>query len=303
LQNRIQEVTPIPGSVAVLVFPRDLEAGNRICEALEDGYRPSLVIYDSNCLGDILKSFDLVVAVMAVGIVVRSLCGHLEDKWKDTPVVAVDSALHCAVPVVGGHHGANDLAQFLRAKLGLYPAITTATDAFGRPSLERTARALNAEIMNPESSKELNLAFLKEDVPVLRLKGPKIVIVDSKVAVLKGNGIVVGLGSRKGVSAKEVLEALDSALNSVGRKREEIRVLATAWLKRDEAGIKEAAKSLGKEVIYLSAEVLNSQTSTTPSRASDLGLLGVAEPAALALSDGLLMAKRAYGRVTVALGE
>lgn len=303
MQDRIQEVTPIPGSVAVLVFPRDREAGNRICEALEDGYRPSLVIYDGNCLGDVLKSYDLVVAVMAVGIVVRSLCGHLEDKWKDTPVVAVDSALHCAVPVVGGHHGANDLAQFLREKLGLYPAITTATDAFGRPSLEKTARALNAEIVNPESSKELNLAFLKEDVPVLRLKGPKIVIVDSKVAVLKGKGIVVGLGSRKGVNSKEVLEALDSALNSVGRKREEIRVLATAWLKEDEAGIKEAAKSLGKEVIYLSAEVLNSQTSTTSSRASDLGLLGVAEPAALALSDGLLMAKRAYGRVTVALGE
>lgn len=240
---------------------------------------------------------------MAVGIVVRSLCGHLEDKWKDTPVVAVDSALHCAVPVVGGHHGANDLAQFLREKLGIYPAITTATDAFGRPSLEKTARELNAEIVNPESSKELNLAFLKEDVPVLRLKGPKIVIVDSNVVVLKGKGIVVGLGARRGVSSKEVLEALDSALNSVGRKREEIRVLATAWLKKDEAGIKEAAKSLGKEVIYLSAEVLNSQTSTTESRASDLGLLGVAEPAALALSEGLLMAKRAYGRVTVALGE
>lgn len=303
MQDRIQEVTPIPGSIAVLVFPRDQDAGNRICEALEDGYRPSLIIYDGNCLGDVLKSFDLVVAVMAVGIVVRSLCGHLEDKWRDTPVVAVDSALHCAVPVVGGHHGANDLAQFLREKLGLYPAITTATDAFGRPSLERTARVLNAEIVNPESSKELNLAFLKEDVPVLRLKGPKIVIVDSKVVVLKGKGIVVGLGSRKGVSSQEVLEALDSALNSVGRKREEIRVLATAWLKEDEAGIKEAAKSLGKEVIYLSAEVLNSQTSTTSSRASDLGLLGVAEPAALALSDGLLMAKKAYGRVTVALGE
>lgn len=271
--------------------------------ALEDGYKPSLVIYDSNCLGDVLKSFDVVVAVMAVGIVVRSLCGHLENKWKDTPVVAVDSALHCAVPVVGGHHGANDLALFLRTKLGLYPAITTATDASSRPNLEGVAAVLGTKIVNRESSKDVNLAFLREDVPILRLKGPKIVIVDSDVAVLKSKGLAVGLGARRGVSAKEVLDALDFALNYVGRKREDIRVLATAWLKKDEAGINEAAKSLGKEVIYLSREVLNAQTSTTSSRASDLGLLGVAEPAALALSEKLVMPKRAYGRVTVAIGE
>lgn len=286
-----------------MVFPRDQEAGQKICEALKDEYKPTLVIYEGSCMGDILKSFDTVVAVMAVGIVVRSLCRYLEDKWKDTPVVAVDSALHCAVPVVGGHHGANDLALFLWAKLGLYPAITTATDASSRPNLEGVAAALGTRIVNRESSKDVNLAFLKEDVPVFRLKGPKIVIVDSDVAILKGKGLAVGLGARKGVSAQEVLEAIDAALTSVGRKREEISILATAWLKKDEPGIIEAAKSLGKEVIYLSKEVLNSQTSTTPSRASDLGLLGVAEPAAFALSERLVMPKRAYGRVTVALGE
>jgi cobalt-precorrin 5A hydrolase len=195
------------------------------------------------------------------------------------------------------------LALFLNVKLGLYPAITTATDASRRPNLEEVAAVLGTQIVNRESSKEVNLKFLKEDVPILRLKGPKIVIVDSDVAVLKGKGLTVGLGARKGVSANEVLEAIDSALKFVGRKREEIRVLATAWLKKDEAGINVAAKSLGKEVVYLSAEVLNSQRVTTPSRASDLGLLGVAEPAALALSDRLVMPKRAYGRVTVALGE
>ena len=297
------EVTSIPGSIAVLVFPRDRKVGQKICEALEDGYRPSLVIYDGNCLGNVLKSFDLMIAVMAVGIIVRSICGLLEDKWIDTPVVAVDSALNCAVPVIGGHHGANDLALLLNEKLGLYPAITTATDASSRPNLEGVAAVLGMQIVNRESSKDVNLAFLKEDVPVLRLKGPKIVIVDSDVAILKGKGLTVGLGARKGVRAQEVLEALDTALKSVGRTREEIRILATAWLKKDEAGINEAAKSLGKEVIYLSREVLNSQRTTTSSRASDLGLLGVAEPAALALSERLVMPKRAYGRVTIALGE
>jgi len=270
---------------------------------MKDRYRPSLVIYEDNSFGQVLKSFDLVVAVMAVGIVVRCLCRHLENKWTDTPVVAVDSALSCAVPVVGGHHGANELAVYLGAKLGLSPAITTATDASHRPNLEQMAQALGTQIVNQESSKRVNLAFLREDVPVLRLNGPKIVIVDSDVAVLKGTGLVMGVGTRRGVSAQEVLDALDSALQSVGRKREEIRVFATAWLKKDESGIKDAAKSLGKEVVYLSPEILNAQTTTTTSRAADLGLLGVAEPAALALSEKLVMPKRVYGRVTIAIGE
>ena len=245
---------------------------------------------------------------MAVGIVVRCLCGQLKNKWYDKPVVAVDSSLRCAVPVVGGHHGANELALCLAERLGLFPAITTATDAAGRPNLESIAAALGTEIVNQEASKEVNLSFLREETPflrvsALRLKGPKIVIVDEDVAVLKTEGLVVGVGARKGVSPQEVLEAIDSALAEKGRRREEISVLVTADLKRGEAGITEAARTLGKNVLYLRDEVLNAQSPTTTSRAGDLGLAGVAEPAVLSLANRLLLPKKAYGRVTVALGE
>jgi cobalt-precorrin 5A hydrolase len=250
-----------------------------------------------------LERYELVVAVMAVGIVVRMLCRHLVDKWTDRPVVAVDSALSCAVPVVGGHHGANELARFLESRLGLYAAITTATDASGRLCLEEVAAGLKAAIVNKESSKAVNLAFLKEDVPVLRLKGPRIVIVDEDVAVLKTKGLVVGIGARKGVSASEVLQAIDEALKEVGRRREEIAILATAWLKSKEEGMLQAAKILGKEMICLSQDALNSQAPSTASRARDLGLNGVAEPAVLALATRLIFPKKAYGRVTVAIGE
>ncbi len=272
-------------------------------QALADGYRPALVLYERDAMEKAVSSFDLVVAVMAVGIVVRSLCGRLQDKWTDRPIVAVDSSLSCVVPVVGGHHGANELALHLAERLGLFPAITTATEAAGRPCLESTAAKLGAEIVNKESSKAVNLAFLKEDVPILRLKGPKIVVIDKGVAVLKGRGLVVGVGARKGVRSIEVLEAIDAALAEAGRRRDEIAVLATARLKRDDKGLIEAAQSLGRELLYLSDEVLNAQAPTTPSRANDLGLSGVAEPAVLALATKLIMPKRAYGRVTVAIGE
>lgn len=251
-----------------------------------------------------LMEFDQMVAVMAVGIVVRIICPALRDKWTDQPVVAVDSSLRTAVPIVGGHHGANDLALHLHQKLGVYPAITTATDAADRPSLEGAADGLGARVVNRSSSKEVNLAFLREDVPVVRLSGPKVVLVDDDVAVLKSRGgVVVGLGARRGVDSSEVLEAVASALKSAGKKVEDVRVIATAWIKKDEAGIKRASEELGCPVVYLDEEVLNAQSPTTESRAKDLGLVGVAEPAALALSERLIMPKRIYGRVTVALGE
>ena len=291
------------GSVAILVFPRDEDKGERIVQALEESYHPTLLFWDKEKLADVLARYDHVVAVMAVGIVVRSLCGHLHDKWSDRPVVAVDSCLRCAVPIVGGHHGANELAECLAKRLGLFPAITTATDSSGRPCLESAAASLGARIANRDSSKAVNLAFLKEDVPVLRLKGPKIVLVDEDVAVLKRVGIVVGVGARKGVSCAEVLEAVDAALAEAERKREEVGIFATAYLKKDEEGMIEAAKILGCKMTCLSEEVLNSQCPSTPSRASDLGLTGVAEPAVLALAEKLILPKKVYGRVTVAIGE
>jgi cobalt-precorrin 5A hydrolase len=277
--------------------------GEKIVQALEERYQPTLVLYEKERMKRLLEKYEMVVAVMAVGIVVRSLCRHLHDKWTDRPVVAVDSSLSCAVPVVGGHHGANELALFLASRLGLYAAITTATDASGRPCLEGVAKKLGSDIVNKESSILINLAFLKEDVPVLRLKGPKIVVVDDDVAVLKAGGLVLGIGARKGVSCTEVLQAIDAALNEAGKKRNDIGIMATAWLKRDEDGLTEAARSLGKEMVYLSREVLNSEIAVTPSRARDLGLIGVAEPAVLALATRLIFPKKAYGRVTVAIGE
>ena len=280
-----------------------MEKAEKIAEALQERYSPTIILYEKDKMEMVLERYELVVAVMAVGIIVRSLCRHLKDKWTDRPVVAVDSALSSAVPVVGGHHGANELARFLASQLGLFAAVTTATDASGRPCLEEVTDRLHATVVNKESSKAINLAFLKEDVPVLRLKGPKIVIVDEDVAILKTRGLVVGIGARKGVRADEVLQAIDEALKATGREREEIAILATAYLKKEEEGMLQAAAILGKEMICLSKVALNSQAPGTPSRASDLGLNGVAEPAVLALATTLIFPKKAYGRVTVAIGE
>lgn len=74
------------------------------------------------------RECDQVVAFLAVGATVRVLAPELGHKATDPAVVCVDEGLRFAVAVLGGHHGANTLADRLAGVLGCQPVITTASD-------------------------------------------------------------------------------------------------------------------------------------------------------------------------------
>ncbi|HJX55309.1 MAG TPA: cobalt-precorrin 5A hydrolase, partial [Methanoregula sp.] len=140
-----------------------------------------------------------IVAVMSMGIVVRQIAPLIRDKWNDPAVVVVSPDLVYAIPVLGGHHGANELAKEL-AGLGIQPVITTATEATGRDSVEAIAQRSACDIINRESTRRVNSALLDGDVPVYAIGGPGIVIAGKDVSVLLKNGeFTVGIGCRRGV--------------------------------------------------------------------------------------------------------
>jgi cobalt-precorrin 5A hydrolase len=85
---------------------------------------------------------------------------------------------------LGGHHGGNELVRKI-AEIGAIPVITTATEVHNRNSVEGIAKKMGCDIVNKESTKDVNCALLEQDVEVLKIKGPKIVIVDNDVSVLK----------------------------------------------------------------------------------------------------------------------
>ena len=60
--------------------------------------------------------------------------------------------------------------------------------------------------------------------------------------------IVAGIGSQRGVSATEVVAAVDAALNEYGLKKSALALLATARMKQDEAGIVAAAARFHSEL-------------------------------------------------------
>lgn len=114
---------------------------------------------------------------------VRDIAPLLDNKWSDPAVVVVDSNLNFAIPLLGGHHGANEVARKL-SELGAVPVLTTATEVHGKPSVEGIADRLGCEIFNKESTVAVNCALLDQEIEVLEVKGPRIVVVDEDVSVL-----------------------------------------------------------------------------------------------------------------------
>ncbi|AKB48948.1 Cobalamin biosynthesis protein CbiG [Methanosarcina sp. Kolksee] len=114
---------------------------------------------------------------------VRDIAPLLDNKWYDPAVVVVDSNLNFAIPLLGGHHGANEIARKI-SELGAVPVLTTATEVHGKPSVEGIADRLGCEIFNKESTVAVNCALLDQEIEVLEVKGPRIVVVDEDVSVL-----------------------------------------------------------------------------------------------------------------------
>ena len=70
------------------------------------------------------------------------------------------------------------------SELGAVPVLTTATEVHGKPSVEGIADRLGCEIFNKESTVAVNCALLDQEIEVLEVKGPRIVVVDEDVSVL-----------------------------------------------------------------------------------------------------------------------
>jgi cobalt-precorrin 5A hydrolase len=261
--------------------------------------------YGPDTFSEIFPHTKRIVAIMSMGIVVRSIAPLLEDKWNDPAVVVVSPDLAYAIPLIGGHHGANELAKELSA-LGILPVITTATESAGRDSVEGVGERCGCDIVNRESTRQVNAAILDIDVPVFSVTGPGIVIAGPDVSILLKKGeYTVGIGCRKGVKKEEMLEAIRIALAETGIAKDDVLVYATTQKKFNETGLTEAISSLSGNLIFLDDETINAQTGLTSSRATKIGLLGVAEPCALAVAKKkhLIMAKKVYGRVTVAIAH
>jgi len=115
----------------------------------------------------------------------------------------------------------------------------------------------------------------------------------------------VGIGCRRGVSAADIAEAVDAALDTAGISAGSVGKLASCDVKADEAGLLEFAAERGWEVEFIPSEALAKVDVRNPSARVDeaVGSPSVSEAAAvLASGEGtLILEKTKKGGVTVAI--
>jgi cobalt-precorrin 5A hydrolase len=287
--------------LCVIALPRFMKKAEKIGNHLG----ADLIPYGPDAFKSAFSTYQGIVAVMSAGIVVRSIAPLLRDKWQDPAVVVVSPDLAWAIPIAGGHHGANRIARSL-AELGIRPVITTATETTGRMSVEAVADEGGLRVLNPPSTRTVNAAVLDGDVPAYPVSGPGIVIAGPSVSVLLRRGeYTVGLGCRRGLPVDVILPAIRNGLSEGGISPGEVFAYATTVRKINERGLIGAVEALGGNLVFLDDAAIGAQPAPTPSRAGLLGLKGVAEPCALALSRSgvLVAAKKNYDGVTLAIAR
>ncbi len=120
--------------------------------------------------------------------------------------------------------------------------------------------------------------------------------------------LIVGLGCRKGTPAERIVAAVEQSVAKLGCTMDAVRVLATADVKKNEIGIREASERLGIPLrIIQSSEIIHSSPSVETSDfvTEKVGLPAVAEPCALlgGRRTRLRLKKTRYEGITVAVAE
>ncbi|MBI5902257.1 MAG: cobalt-precorrin 5A hydrolase [Deltaproteobacteria bacterium] len=129
-----------------------------------------------------------------------------------------------------------------------------------------------------------------------------------KTLILRPREFVVGIGCRRGVTAREISAAFNEILGRAGVSPLSVRSLASIEMKKNEKGLLSFARRMGLDIEFFTPEELNSVR--PPSGGSKFvrektGAAGVCEPAALfsAGARSLWVKKIKAGRVTAAMAR
>ncbi len=275
---------------------------------------------------------EAVVGICAAAILIRAVAPSLKEKSIEPPLVAVADDGSVAVPLLGGHRGANDLARLIAAALDGTPAITTAGDL--RLGLSLDEPPPGWRIANPEAIKPVAAALLARTPIGLTVEAgdaawlaplqayitagarPAIRVTDRVPADIGGDLIyhppvlALGLGCERGTDPHEVITLMNQTLAEAGLAPAAVAGIYSLDLKADEVAIHRAAEQLGVAARFFPAQQLEAETPRlrNPSDIvfAEVGCHGVAEAAALAAggpASALIVVKTKSKRATCAIAR
>ncbi|WP_119458942.1 precorrin-3B C(17)-methyltransferase [Rhodospirillaceae bacterium SYSU D60014] len=340
--------------IAIVVLgPSGLATGRRIAAALPGaelhGFAPRVaeadVAFDETAehLRDLFRTGQPIIGVCAAGVLIRSLAPLLADKHSEPPVVAVAEDGRVAVPLLGGHHGANDLAGRIAEILDGVAAVTTAGDRrFGlaldapppgwRVANEGAVKPVTAALLAGEAV-GLSVEAAEEDCGWLRKApftesatptaiarqgggGCHVLVTDRSAApdpqtlVLHPATLALGIGCERHAPPEEVIGLARRCLDESGLAPQSVACVVSIALKAAEPAIHALAAELGVPARFFDAATLKAEAPRL-ANPSDLvfretGCHGVAEGAALAAAGAagrLVLPKIRSARATCAIAQ
>ena len=292
------------------------------------------------CFPILFYEYDAIIAVMASGILIRSVAPLVESKVTDPAVINIDDNGQFVISALSGHlGGANELAGKVAGLIDATPVITTSTDVNKKLGIDVLAKDLYLSIDNTKEILHFNKAILEGreisltvnpdmnfdylfdylnnvtlEINVSIEYSPKVdtdeihVSFDEHELTLKERKIVVGIGCRRGKECRFIYDGLKKSLNDLKISHSRVNLLASAEIKKDEKGILELSEKLNIPVEFVEIDKLKLFESSDVSRSefvySKFGIYGVCEPSALIMAgfdSELIYKKTSYDGVTIAV--
>jgi len=255
-------------------------------------------------LGDLFQDGRTIIGLCAAGILIRAIAPHVQDKRSEPPVIALAEDGSSAVPLLGGHHGANELARRITERTGGHAAVTTASEVRFGFALDDPAPGFvlaNLQDMKGATAALLNGATIALEgtlnpFPAANYStdadGVTLAVTEKNAEGSKSRlvyhpkTLVMGLGCERNAEASELIALAEKVLADSKLSPASLAAIASIDLKSDEAALHAVAAHFGVPARFFTVEELTKETPRlkNPSEivAKEVGVAGVAEAAALA---------------------
>lgn len=284
--------------------------------------------------------YDAIIAIMASGILIRSIAPLVESKVTDPAVLNIDDNGNFVISTLSGHlGGANELAHKISGLIDATPVITTSTDVNKKLGIDVLAKDLYLTIDNTEEILYFNKAILEGhelsftinpnknfdylfeylnnntlEIDLSIYYSSKISVdevhveVDEHNIILKEKKIVVGIGCRRGKECEKIYDGLKKSLDDLNILPSRVNMLTSAEIKKDEKGILELSDKLEIPVEFVKIDKLKLFESRDVTKSdfvySKFGIYGVCEPSALIMAgfdSKLIYKKTSYDGITISI--
>lgn len=303
--------------IVLVLGASGLDIAHKIADEIEDcvlhGYSKRVqnadVLFDEPTahIRSCFENGHTIIGVCASGILIRAVAPALQDKREEPPVLVVAEDGSSVVPLLGGHHGANELALRLADTLTGHAALTTAGDV--RLGIALDAPPTGWTLVNPQDAKDITARLLSgeavaidEDLDWIERSALNL----STDAELKLTAtldarqpqpgellyhprkVVIGVGSDRGCPPGDLIRLVSDQLQTTHIAAEAVACIVSLDRKADETAMHALADHLGAPVRFLHADAINTIADRIPNPSDvvmrEVGVPGVAEGAALAAS-------------------